>query len=90
MAQLTPQDDYMKTALRLPRDLHSRIQEEAAASGRSMNSEIIRRLEASFSSGMDLEDNAAWVDFFSGVENKEEVARLISTLISFLKKNSKK
>lgn len=50
MAQLKPQDDYMKTALRLPRDLHAKIQEEAVASGRSMNAEIVARLEDSFSS----------------------------------------
>ncbi|TJZ69753.1 Arc family DNA-binding protein [Chitiniphilus eburneus] len=48
MAQLTPQDDYLKTALRLPRELHSRIQEAAAKSGRSMNAELIHRLESSF------------------------------------------
>lgn len=48
MAQLKPQDDYMKTALRLPRDLHAKIQEEAAASGRSMNAEIVARLQDSF------------------------------------------
>ena len=49
MAQLTPQDDYIKTALRLPREVHAQIQQAAAASGRSMNAEIVSRLEASFS-----------------------------------------
>lgn len=48
MAQLTPQDDYMKTALRLPRELHALIQEAAASAGRSMNAEIVARLQASF------------------------------------------
>lgn len=48
MAQLTPQDDYMKTALRLPRDLHAQIQEAATESGRSMNAEIVARLNGSF------------------------------------------
>ena len=43
------QDDYMKTALRLPRALHAKIQEAAAASGKSLNSELIARLEQSFS-----------------------------------------
>lgn len=48
MAQLTSQDDFIKTALRLPKDVHARIQEAASAAGRSMNAEIIARLEASF------------------------------------------
>ncbi|MBA4710556.1 Arc family DNA-binding protein [Aquitalea aquatica] len=48
MAQLKPQDDYIKTALRLPRDLHAQIQAAAAVSGRSMNAEIVHRLEKSF------------------------------------------
>lgn len=34
---------------RLPEELHDRLKEAAAASGRSMNSELIVRLEASFS-----------------------------------------
>lgn len=59
MAQLKPQDDYMKTALRLPRDLHAKIQEEAAASGRSMNAEIVARLEASFAEAPSLEKRLA-------------------------------
>lgn len=48
MAQLAPQDDYMKTALRLPRDVHARIQEAATAAGRSMNAEMVARLQESF------------------------------------------
>lgn len=50
MAQLTNQDDFIKTALRLPRELHAAIQESATASSRSMNAEIIARLERSFDS----------------------------------------
>lgn len=40
------QDDFIKTALRLPRGLHARIQASAAAAGRSMNAEIIDCLQA--------------------------------------------
>ncbi|MBT2333594.1 Arc family DNA-binding protein [Variovorax paradoxus] len=39
------QDDYMKTALRLPRDLHAKLQESATMSSRSLNAELIARLE---------------------------------------------
>lgn len=42
------EDDIQKTALRLPRDLHRKVHEAAAASGRSMNAEIVARLQASF------------------------------------------
>jgi len=48
MTQLNAQDDYIKTALRLPRALHGDVQQAAAASGRSMNAEIIQRLTDSF------------------------------------------
>lgn len=49
MAQLSNQDDFIKTAFRLPRDLHAAIQKSATNSGRSMNAEIIALLEATFS-----------------------------------------
>ena len=39
-----PQDDYIKTALRLPRELHAEIKDAAEYHGRSMNAEIIARL----------------------------------------------
>lgn len=45
MAQISDQSDFLKTALRLPRDLHARIQKAAELSGRSMNAEIIARLQ---------------------------------------------
>ncbi|MFM4747182.1 Arc family DNA-binding protein [Aeromonas caviae] len=40
--------DIQKTALRLPRDLHTAIHEAAAASGRTMNAEIVYRLQKTF------------------------------------------
>jgi predicted DNA-binding protein len=45
MATNKPQDDYKKTALRLPPELHERLHEAATASGRSYNAEIVARLE---------------------------------------------
>ncbi|NMG64391.1 Arc family DNA-binding protein [Azoarcus indigens] len=44
------QDDYIKTALRLPRELHKLVQDSADDRGRSMNAEIIERLQRSFES----------------------------------------
>lgn len=40
--------DIQRTALRLPRDLHNAIHEAAAASGRTMNAEIVYRLQRTF------------------------------------------
>jgi hypothetical protein len=48
MATSLNQDDYLKTALRLPRNLHAKIQEAGLANGRSMNAEIVAKLEAAF------------------------------------------
>lgn len=42
------QDDYIRTALRLPPDMHKALHESADASGKSFNAEIIARLQASF------------------------------------------
>jgi len=41
---MATQDDYIKTALRLPRELHEKLQLAAKEKGRSMNAEIISRL----------------------------------------------
>ena len=42
------QDDYIKTALRLPRDLHAKIISAADNAERTMNAEIISRLQSTF------------------------------------------
>lgn len=41
------QSDYVKSALRLPRDLHAQVADDAVRNGRSMNAEIIARLGVS-------------------------------------------
>lgn len=45
---MATQDNYIKTAFRIPRALHSKILASAEEKGRSMNAEIIDRLERSF------------------------------------------
>ena len=40
--------EIQKTALRLPKPLHKIIHEAAKESGRSMNAEIVARLQATF------------------------------------------
>lgn len=44
--RMATQDDFIKTALRLPRGLHATIQASAEGSGKSMNAEIIARLQS--------------------------------------------
>lgn len=41
-------DRYTRITLRIPKELHARLQEMADASSKSMNAEIVARLEASF------------------------------------------
>ena len=71
MATNKPQDDYKKTALRLPPELHERLHEAATASGRSYNAEIVARLEDSFSAQSSAPGPAHQLDLFtSALESK--------------------
>lgn len=45
---MATQDDYIRTALRVPPDLHKQLHEAAAANNRTFNAEIVSRLQASF------------------------------------------
>ncbi|WP_295541086.1 Arc family DNA-binding protein [uncultured Pseudacidovorax sp.] len=47
MATRLEQSDFVKTALRLPPDVHAQIHAAADASGRSFNAEILARLQDS-------------------------------------------
>jgi|GEM_PF-3220172 len=47
---MATQDDYIRTALRVPPELHTKIHESARENNRTFNAEIVARLEASFSS----------------------------------------
>lgn len=40
----SPQDEYVRTALRLPPDLHEKVKSAARAAGHTMNAEIIARV----------------------------------------------
>ncbi len=43
------QDGWVKTGLRLPAEIHTQLQESAMAARRTLNGEILFRLEGSFS-----------------------------------------
>lgn len=45
---MATQDDYIRTALRVPPTLHSQIHEAAKINNRTFNAEIIARLQQSF------------------------------------------
>lgn len=42
----TSQDDYIRTAMRLPRALHAEVRKAASEAGHTMNAEIIARVAA--------------------------------------------
>lgn len=62
MATNKPQDDYQKQGVRIPKALHARLHEAASVSGRSYNSELIARLEASFVQAEGAGGNAEMAD----------------------------
>lgn len=66
---MAKQDDYIKTQVRLPSDLHARIQLAAEKTGRSMNAEILSRLEWSFTAGIPA------FDFLEAVEGMDKEAK---------------
>ena len=45
---MATQDDYVRTALRVPPDLHQKIHDAARENTRTFNAEIVARLERSF------------------------------------------
>ena len=47
------QDDYVRTALRLPPNLHAQIHASARTSGRTFNAELILRLAGSYEQALD-------------------------------------
>jgi len=74
MARPKQQEDYLKTALRLPRGLHAKLHEATEATGRSLNAEIVARLQASF----DAEGMPTWKiemikSFFDELEERQRL-----------------
>jgi hypothetical protein len=45
-------NDHFRSQFRLPNDLYERLKESAEREGRSLNAEIVVRLEASFQPGI--------------------------------------
>ena len=79
---MAKQDDYIKTALRLPRELHQRIQESADSKGRSMNAEIIDRL-SNAGDGVDVVELKARLGIAEGY-NRERMLTIIRQFLDYL------
>lgn len=52
MATSIDQKNFVKTALRLPPELHAAVHESAQKNGRSYNAELVERIQGSFDGGM--------------------------------------
>lgn len=59
---MATQDDFIRTALRVPPDLHAQIHQAAEAAGRTFNAEINQRLSATFSVDGDVDGLARRVE----------------------------
>lgn len=69
---MATQDDYVKTALRLPRELHASLLKDAEEAGRSMNSEIIDRLSR--------DDSALLEAMNRAIDAQKALTKLLATM----------
>lgn len=66
-------DRYTRITLRIPKDLHGRLSHSAADTSKSMNAEIVARLQASFEVG----DNVASIQQRDVAELSDKMERLL-------------
>ena len=76
---MATQDDYIRTALRVPPDLHAQIHEHAKSNNRTFNAEIVARLQASMAAD-EAVGQQAFEHGFEAAQLKEEVERLSKLL----------
>lgn len=69
-------DGYTRITLRIPDGLHSKLTAEAARTSKSMNAEIVARLESSFQNGIDGGFHRDFLNdiVFQGFEEEEDAA----------------
>lgn len=77
------QDEYMKTALRLPRDLHAKLMDAAETTGKSLNAEMIARLTESFAGAHspDLVAKVARLSLALSLVNTQRLGEQTQTII---------
>lgn len=68
------QADYIRTALRVPPDLHARLHDVAKEAGRTFNAEILNRLERTFSEDDERARDEAYFQN-AAIEALEKVAK---------------
>jgi len=72
---MAQQDDFIRTALRVPPALHKALHESASAANRTFNAEILARLQASFDTAPG-EATAALLDQIRELEKKTTQQKL--------------
>lgn len=73
LLRMARQDDYIRTALRVPPDLHAKLHKAADENATSFNAEIVARLTASFDAPPDV---AALRQEIERLKNAEPLHRL--------------
>lgn len=71
---MAKQDDYIRTALRVPPELHAKIHASAEDAGRTFNAEIVQRLQESFEPRQMVVDLGGHTEEFS-----REIAKVIAS-----------
>lgn len=82
---MATQDDFIRTALRVPPDLHKAIHEAAEKADRTFNAEIVARLRSSFeSTATSTESLAAGLDkVLKELESLHEVNQVLLRLNTY-------
>lgn len=57
---MAKQDDYVRYTIRVPANLYDRVQAAAEGGGRSVNAEVVQRLESSFETGLAVPAGEEW------------------------------
>jgi predicted HicB family RNase H-like nuclease len=82
MKETPPKKPAIKTAMRIPADLHADLQDVAARAGHSMNTEIINRLTAA-AGGVSLSTLAGQnVEMMAEIKRTQEMVQEIIAALS--------
>lgn len=76
---MAKQDDWSRITLRLPRDLHEVLVDRAGV--KSLNAEIVERLERSLSQPNPERDNAALRELKEGLDRNERLKEFAQRIL---------
>ncbi len=82
MSDMAPEDDFVRITLRIPARLHQQLT-DAAAKKRSMNAEIISRLEGSFEQASGPDDAKSFQEVATDAAHKAAEAAVVTVLTLF-------